>query len=475
MSDQHIAYSPAALTERGKDLLISVSGIRGTIPAGLDPINTTAFAQALASVSGRRVVIGEDARPTGPALKQILTGTLLACGKEVIDVGLAPTPTVKAAVALHADAGVMISASHNPLQWNGFKLMQKGGFFFDAAMNAKWHAALESNKNASPAVPYRKLGTLTQRDAIDDHIQAVLKQLPLLKKIRAQKYRVVVDGVAGAGREALPRLLEALGCRVVRLYCDPAPGFPRPPEPTPKALKEFGQLVQSKKAAVGFALDPDADRLVCGGPRTGAINEEYTLPLAFYGLMAGNKPAQAKTRTAKRASVVLNLSTATLLDSVAAQFGVPVYRSAVGEANVVAEMRKRKSIFGGEGNGGVIHPDVPSYGRDTLIGAALILQAMAAHDLKSVEELLSEIPPLYMQKTKFDFERENLQAIFGRFRDGFESGVRVDERDGLHLSFPDGDWLHVRASNTEPILRVIAQASSPRALKDRIAHAQALL
>ncbi len=473
MSDQHTAYSPAALTERGKDLLISVSGIRGTIPAGLDPVNTAAFAQALASVSGRRVVIGEDARPTGPALKQILTGTLLACGKEVIDVGLAPTPTVKAAVALHADAGVMISASHNPLQWNGFKLMQKGGFFFDAAMNAKWLAALEANAKtgAGPAVPYKKLGTLSQRDAIDDHIKAVLKQLPLLEKIRAKKYRVVVDGVAGAGREALPRLLEALGCRVVRLYCDPAPDFPRPPEPTPKALKEFGKLVQSKKAAVGFALDPDADRLVCGGPRTGAINEEYSLPLAFYGLMAGNK--QEKVR--KRASVVLNLSTATLLDSVAAQFGVPVYRSAVGEANVVAEMRKRKSIFGGAGNGGVIHPDVPSFGRDTLIGAALILQAMAERDLKSVEELLGEIPPLYMQKTKFDFEREHLQAIFGRFRDGFESGVRVDERDGLHLSFPDGDWLHVRASNTEPILRVIAQAGSPRALKERIARAQALL
>lgn len=468
MSQSSAPFRPESLTDRGKNLLISVSGIRGTVPAGLDPINTTCFARALAAVTGKRIVVGEDARPTGPALKQILVGTLRACGKTVLDVGLAPTPTVKAAVALHADAGVMISASHNPLEWNGFKMIQKGGFFFDAAMNAKWLQALR--ENVEPAVPYKKFGAHRPLDGVQDHIQAVLKSLPLLKQIRAKKYRVVVDGVAGAGREALPQLLEELGCKVVPLYCEASDRFPRPPEPTPAALKEFGKLTRDRKAAVGFALDPDADRLVTGSPKSGAVNEEYTLPLALLGL-APFLSKQAKSK----ASIVLNLSTATLTDSVASDYGIPVFRSAVGEANVVTLMRKRKAIFGGEGNGGVIHPGIPSYGRDTLIGAALILQAMAHRDLKTVDGLLDGLPRLHMTKTKFDFERSELEAIFNRFTEGFGADVRADRTDGLHLSFADGAWLHVRASNTEPILRVIAQSADAKSLRDLISRAQSLL
>jgi phosphomannomutase len=457
-----------ALIERGKNLLISVSGIRGIIPAGLDPLNVVCFARALAAVTGKRIVVGQDARPTGPALKHILIGTLQAAGKTVIDIGLAPTPTVKAAVALHGDAGVMISASHNPLEWNGFKLIQKGGYFFDAPMNERWMRALRDN--VDPTVDYKRFGQVTQIDAVADHIEAVLKALPLRKEIRAQKYRVAVDAVAGAGRAALPQLLEELGCKVERLYCDASDRFPRPPEPTPTALKSFGRLVKDTKAAVGFALDPDADRLVCGSQAQGAINEEYTLPLAFLGL------APFLKKTAKsRGPIVVNLSTSTLCDTIAAKYGVPVVRAAVGEANVVELMRKRGAIFGGEGNGGVIHPGIPSYGRDSLIGAALVLQAMAHRKAKSVDLLMRDLAVLHMQKTKFEFERSQLAAIFARFEQGFGPGVQVDRRDGLYLSFPDGAWLHVRASNTEPILRVIAQASGPRELRDLIKNGRSFL
>ena len=468
MSESSSPFHPDALTERGKNLLISISGIRGVIPTGLDPINTTCFARAFAAVTGKRIVGGEDARPTGPALKQILIGTLIASGKTVIDVGLAPTPTVKAAVALHGDAGVMISASHNPLEWNGFKLIQKGGFFFDAAMSAKWSQALRDNVES--AVAYQKFGEVRRVDGVQDHIKAVLKALPLLKQIRAKKYRVVVDAVAGAGREALPMLLEELGCKVERLYCEDSDRFPRPPEPTPTALKDFGKLVRQRKAAVGFALDPDADRLVTGGPGTGAINEEYTLPLALLGLA----PFLPKKPTAKPV-IVLNLSTANLCDSVATRYGIPVLRAAVGEANVVELMRKRKAIFGGEGNGGVIHPGIPSYGRDTLIGAALILQAMTHANVPTIEALLAELPRLYMEKTKFEFERPRLAAILEGFATGFGDDVIVDRTDGLHLKFPDGAWLHVRASNTEPILRVIAQAATARELDALIQRAREIL
>lgn len=468
MPDQPSPFHPDYLTNRGKNLLISVSGIRGVIPTGLDPVNVTCFARALAAVTGKRIIIGEDARPTGTALKQILTGTLIASGKTVLDIGLAPTPTVKAAVALHGDAGVMISASHNPLEWNGFKMIQKGGFFFDTAMNAKWMKAL--NENVDPSVEYKKFGTCTQIDGIQDHIQAVLKSLPLLKQIRAKKYRVVVDGVAGAGREALPLLLEELGCKVERLYCDPSDRFPRPPEPTPAALKVFGKLVRDRKAAAGFALDPDADRLVTGSPTIGAVNEEYTLPLALLGL-APFLPKKYRTKPV----IVLNLSTSTLCDHVATEYGIPVLRSAVGEANVVELMRKRKAIFGGEGNGGVIHPGIPSYGRDTLIGAALILQAMTHQNLKSIDGLFANLPRLHMEKTKFEFERSQLSEIFERFSTGFGEDVHVDQTDGLHLKFQDGAWLHIRASNTEPILRVIAQANGQRPLRDLIEHSRQLL
>lgn len=443
-----------------RKLMISVSGFRAILPDGLDPGGIVALAQGFADTTGKRIVIGRDSRPTGPLLSRLFRDVLEYRGKTIIDVGIAPTPTVKAAVSqLKADAGVIITASHNPEEWNGIKFLKRGGFFYDhAALEALLHA-IESPLKTTGARPGRSmpLGSTSDQNAIAAHVKAILKTLPNVSAIRRKKYRVVVDAVAGAGREAMPLILKELGCSVIPLFCQPAERFPRPPEPTPAALREFGKLVKSRKASVGFALDPDADRLVCGSPTVGAIHEEYTLPLAFLG----------KRPTLRRPSrLVVNLSTATLLDAVAAPHRVE--RSPVGEANVVGQMQKARATFGGEGNGGVIDPSLPSYGRDSLAGAAWILSAMAARNARSIDELLAEIPPLFMAKEKLERKGEISEAL-----SRFESLARalpdlrlksVDRRDGLHLLFDDGSWAHLRASNTEPILRLILQADSPSAL-----------
>ena len=452
-------------TERGDDLKISISGIRGTVPRGLDPDNILAFAKAFASITGNRIVIGHDARRTGPVLRNITLGALLSAGKEVIDVGLAPTPTVKAAVKLFAGhGGIMFSASHNPPEWNGFKFMGPGGFFFDKDQSARLLAAMKKNEFA--AKDYRHVGSVETKDGVQSHVDAVLEMVPAAARIAKRRFRVVVDAVGGAGREALPRLLEALGCTVIPLYCEEEKSgrFPRPPEPTPAALRKFGSLMKEKRADIGFALDPDADRLVIATPKKGAIHEEYTLGFAFLGTELYHRAHTGRSRRAPGdKNLVVNLSTATVLDSLALPLGFNVVRAPVGEANVVARMKKEKARFGGEGNGGIIHSDIPSYGRDPLIGVALILSALIETG-QDADGLLGRMPRLFMQKTKLARSRP-LEDVAAKAVSTFP-GARIDRTDGLHLILPDASWIHLRESNTEPVVRLIAQASTGAKLKD---------
>ncbi len=467
--------------ERPGDLMISISGVRGRVPEGLDPLNITLFTQAFANVTGKRIVIGNDARATGEIMRNIIIGTLLACGKEILDIGLAPTPTVKAAVAtFKADGGIMISASHNPPEWNAFKFIDRGGFFFGTRKFEEWKKALVSGH--FPLVNYKKRGRLKVVDGVDSHIQSVLEKIPNVTQIKKMKYRVVVDGVAGAGRDALPRLLEILGCRVTKLFCEPTldGSFPRPPEPTPQALKTFSASTKKEQAAIGFALDPDADRLVLSSPTKGAIHEEYTLPLALMGtlstsalkdLLSGTRADGKKKKRSQ--SVIINLSSSFITATVAQYGGWKVERAPVGEANVVEMMRKTGAIFGGEGNGGVIHPEIPSYGRDSLAGAALILSAMAASGSGTIDTLLQRLPQIHMEKSKFPLGSRSLSEIFQKLAQLFPEGKK-DERDGLHITLPDGSWIHARASNTEPIVRVIAEAGNRVRLKAILDHAGAL-
>ncbi len=472
-------------TNRPGDLMISVSGIRGTIPGGLDPLNIVLFTMAFARITGKKIILANDARATGPFMKQLISGTLMAAGKEVIDIGLAPTPTAKAAVkSWKADAGIMISASHNPPEWNAFKFIDRGGFFFDKNRIEEIKAVLKSGEAYNTTVNYKKTGSIKTGHGIQSHIMSIMDSIPNVKAIKKMRYRVVVDAVGGAGREGLPELLRALGCEVTGLFCDPHPGgtFPRPPEPTPASLKKFDSLLRSSGYAAGFALDPDADRLVIGSKERGCINEEYTVPLAMLGLLgadslhqiSGNKIKNSNHKTPQKGTVVVNLSTANLVDDLASRVGWKVVRSAVGEANVVEKMKKVKAIYGGEGNGGVIHPRIPSYGRDSLVGAALILSAMTTLGCKSVDELMELLPPLFMQKTKFPTGGKQLSALLNQLKKSFPDAV-VNEEDGLYLSFPDGSWVHTRASNTEPIIRVIAQAPNKKELKSLIQKIQNIL
>ncbi len=463
---------------RGSNLLISVSGIRGIIPNGIDTLNTVQFLRAFSAITGKRIIIGRDTRPNGSFLHHLLIATLIGEGKEILDAGILPTPTLKCAVkSLKADAGIMISASHNPLEWNGFKFMDSNGSFWDKKKQSQW---LEKLMKLDPFVAFNSkrpivMGSCKEVDAIDLHVEAVLKyisdDLPLIRK---KKYTVVVDAGAGAGYKAIPKLLEQLGCKVVLLNCAVIPdmkAFPREPEPNQVALRHLAKLTKKEKAALGCGLDPDADRLVLASSKRGAISEEYTLPLALLGLEPIFKKYQSQ---GKQGTMVFNLSTSNLCDWLANTYNARVLRVAVGEANVVEEMTKSHALFGGEGNGGVIVPDIPSFGRDPLVGLALILAAMARAKLDNVEELLKGLPPLFMVKKKYKISNVTFQELTEKFLLEFPSS-KVNTLDGLHLTQPDTSWLHLRPSNTEPALRLIVQAPQSKRLKQLLKTSQKVL
>ena len=467
---------------REEDLRISLSGIRGTIPKGLDPENIVPFIRAFAQVSGKRIMIARDTRPSGPFLHQLVVGTLLAAGKEILDIGIAPTPSLKCAVRLFkANAGIIISASHNPINWNGFKFVDEQGFFWGEAKQQNWLSALNSHLEKEKA--YREikaLGSYRLVDALSGHIQTVCDFLckeegeEKLRLIRKKKYRVLVDAGAGAGAEALPVLLEKLGCQVIPLHCQfiaKMQKFPRMPEPSPQALTKLASLVKKRKAAIGFALDPDADRLAVVSPERGAISEEYTLPLALLGLDPLLKKRQ---RAGKANHLVFNFSTSSLCSYFTSAYNTKIFRSSVGEANVVDLMQKKKAVFGGEGNGGVIVPDIPSFGRDPLIGAALILSAMATAKADSVDRLLDFLPKLYMHKSKYKLAESSFEDISERFLLEFPA-AKANHSDGLHLSLPDKSWLHLRPSNTEAVLRLIAEGATQESLKEILRCANRIL
>lgn len=440
------------------ELMVSVSGIRGTLPGGFRPDYLARFIQSFAAMTDRVIVLGNDARPSGPAIRELIQGILALSGKKVLDTGLAPTPTVKAVVnQKKASAGIIVTASHNPIQWNGLKFLKKGGFFFGSRELQAWKEALAQQLDTT--VGPGKLGETEIVDGVSLHINSILKRIPNVNQIRKKKYRVVVDAVNGAGREAMPALLAALGCKVIRLNCEDRVGFARPPEPTPAALKEFGKLCQKDKVAAGFALDPDADRLVPGTAIAGAINEEYTLPLALMGYvqtLKSGRTGKVGPARGKRNGVVVNLSSSLLTSIVAQEAGLPFARSPVGEANVVESMLSSRAVFGGEGNGGVIDPALPSYGRDSLAGAAWILSAMAQFNISSLDGMLQNLPAIHMRKEKIEMKRTKIPEAFRKLKKAMGHGASVDERDGLWLGFPEG-WVHLRASNTEPIVRLIVE------------------
>jgi phosphomannomutase len=442
-------------------LIKSISGIRGTIGGepgkALTPVDIVKFAGAYSAwIKGRsvidkrlKIVIGRDARPSGDMVNRVITGALIASGVDVIDLGLATTPTVEMAVTgLHANGGIILTASHNPKQWNALKLLNEQGEFLS---DADGKALLDiAEKSEFSFAEVDELGQVTYDDTyIDEHIRAVLN-LPLvdIDAIYRANFRVVVDAVNSVGGIAIPRLLASLGVHVVELNCTPNGQFSHNPEPLPEHLTEIAKVVPEKNADLGIVVDPDVDRLALVCEDGSFFGEEYTLvAVADYvlGNVAGN--------------TVSNLSSSRALKDVTEKHGGQYFSSAVGEVNVVAEMKRVNAVIGGEGNGGVIYPEL-HYGRDALVGVALFLSHLAKKRIKC-SELRAQYPNYFVSKNKITLTPDtDIDKILQKIKTEY-SAYRISDIDGVRVDFDeDKKWVHLRKSNTEPIVRIYAEASS---------------
>ena len=443
-------------------LMVSVSGIRGRVGAGLTPEVVTTYAAAfgawaIASHPSKPVVVGRDSRVSGPMFHRCVVSALQSVGARVIDLGLTTTPTCQLAVEHHhAGGGLMISASHNPIEWNALKCIGPTGLFLDATEGAAFRALVgQSFARAT----WERLGVVEADDeAPTRHIDAVCA-LPMIdvERIRARKLHVALDCCRGAGAVIMPALLERLGCQLSVINLEPDGQFPRPPEPVAENLGELEALVAQSGADVGFAVDPDVDRLAIVDDNGRAIGEDYTLALAARVVLE-QRPG----------TVVTNLSTSRIVDDVAGRVGGRVIRAPVGEVNVAVRMRDERAVVGGEGNGGVILPDL-HLGRDAPLAAALVLQ-LIADSKQMLSEIVSEYPRYAIVKDKLDRPPVALDAVYDALRSTF-AGAEIDTQDGLRLSWPDS-WVHIRPSGTEPIVRVIAEAPSVDAARALVSRSR---
>ena len=440
-------------------LMISVSGVRGIVGSDLTPEMMARWAAAFgvwANGNGRGkrtvVVVGRDARTSGPMFTQAAEAGLASVGCDVILLGLTTTPTAQLAVMHHrAAGGLMFTASHNPIEWNGLKFIGPDGIFLDGDAGTRVRDLAEG-ANLHRA-NYDSLGGADQdAAAIERHVQAVLRLPGLgLAHIRRRRFRVALDTVRGSGGAIMPLLLRRLGAKVSGVNLAADGRFPRPPEPLPENLGELGRLVRRAKAHVGIAVDPDVDRLALVDETGAPIGEDYTLAFAVRAVLGG-KTGKGEGGRGKRV-VVCNLSTSLVVDDAARECGAEVVRTPVGEVHVARRLRELKAPIGGEGNGGVMHPALHA-GRDAPVAAALVL-ALLARTGKTVSELVAAAPRYAIVKAKIP-RGATLDDAYAQLRRRFPDAT-VDVQDGLRLAWSDR-WLHVRPSNTEPIVRLIAEA-----------------
>lgn len=451
-------------------LMIGVSGMRGTVGGTLTPEVVSRMAAAFATWLRRqrpfndgyhRVVFGRDSRPSGPWVRDATLAALTASGIETIDLGIVTTPGVAMMVEhLHADAGIVCTASHNPIQWNGLKFLNMLGI-----APPKKDAEEIKKLYESAATNWVRVDKLIQPMAESSthalHVNRVLGHVDALG-ISSKAFKVVLDSVNGAGCVATATMLSKLGVRLVHLNNTPNGQFPHEPEPTEQNLVGLAEEVKRQKAAVGFAQDPDADRLAIIDENGTYIGEEYSLALVARWLLS-KRPGVAVT----------NLSTSRMLEDIAAKYGSRVIRTPVGEANVVDTMRSQNAIVAGEGNGGVIDPRIVS-GRDSLVGMAYVLQLMAATG-KTISQLVAEIPKYVIVKNKFDCRREDADRAVAAIKAKFAS-ENIDTQDGIRIDWAaDRIWVHARPSNTEPIMRIIAEAPTAEGANEKIAAVQAVV
>lgn len=439
-------------------LIKSISGIRGTIGGkvgdNLTPVDAVKFASAYGTFLKNnlqkeklKVVIGRDARISGPMIHNLVVNTLVGLGIDVIDLGLSTTPTVEVAVPLEeADGGIILTASHNPKQWNALKLLNAKGEFLSGADGAKILEIAEAEAFNFSDVD--SLGEVTANDAyMDIHIDEVL-QLPLVdaEAVAKRKFKVVVDGVNSSGGIIIPKLLEQMGVDCVKLYCEPNGHFPHNPEPLKEHLGDICKLVVEEKADFGIVVDPDVDRLAFISNDGEMFGEEYTL-VACADYVLGKTPG----------NTVSNMSSSRALRDITQKHGGSYQASAVGEVNVVEMMKSTNAIIGGEGNGGIIYPEL-HYGRDSLVGVALFLTHLANLDM-TVAELRASYPQYYMSKNKIELTPQiDVDAILLTMTEKYKS-ENISTIDGVKIDFAS-EWVHLRKSNTEPIIRIYTEAPS---------------
>jgi len=427
-------------------LMTSISGIRGIVGDGLDPETIVNYTNAFADFIGKgTVIIGRDARITGAMVNQITTGTLLAKGIDVVDIGICPTPTVQFNVKkLKANGGIAISASHNPNEWNALKFLNNTGQFLSPDEYNRIQNILE--RVTANYKSWDKIGKWTEYSkGIQNHIDAILDLgIIYADEIRKRRFKVLLDCVNGAGAFVLPEFLKEFGCKVIEMNCEKSGIFPRLPEPLPENLRETMKKVKDANADLGIVVDPDVDRLVLITDKGEPFIEENTITQIVQFVLSR-----------KKGNVVVNLSTTRAVDDVAAKFGCSVFRSPVGEANVVKKMKEVKAVIGGEGSGGVIFPEL-HYGRDALVGIALTLQHLSDYG-KSLSALKNDLPQYSIVKKKIEVTN-NPDEVIKKLTDHF-SNQKINTEDGLRVDL-ENHWVHFRKSNTEPIIRIIVEAKA---------------
>lgn len=441
-------------------LIKSISGIRGTIGGkvgdNLTPVDAVKFASAygtwLKNTNGKdnknlKVVIGRDARISGPMIHNLVVNTLVGLGIDVIDLGLSTTPTVEIAVPLEsADGGIILTASHNPKQWNALKLLNEKGEFLNGVEGEKILAIAEAE--AFDFADVDSLGEVIENDAyMDIHIDEVLNlSLVDVDAVKAAQFKVVVDGVNSSGGVIIPKLLEAMGVEVVKLYCEPNGHFPHNPEPLKEHLSDICELVVKEKAHLGIVVDPDVDRLAFISDDGEMFGEEYTL-VAVADYVLSKTPG----------NTVSNMSSSRALRDVTNAHNGNYEASAVGEVNVVELMKKNNAVIGGEGNGGIIYPE-SHYGRDSLVGVALFLTHLANKKM-TVAALRASYPEYYMSKNKIELTPQiDVDAILVAMTEKYKN-EDITTIDGVKIDFAN-EWVHLRKSNTEPIIRIYTEAPS---------------
>ena len=441
-------------------LIKSISGIRGTIGGrageGLSPLDVVKFTSAYAAFilssknsDSNTIVVGRDARISGEMVNKLVVGTLLGMGMDVVDIGLATTPTTELAVTMEqAAGGIILTASHNPKQWNALKLLNEKGEFLNAKEGETILKLAEAEDFTFSEVD--QIGKLTAKDDYTQkHIESVLKlNLVNVEAIKAANFKVAIDCVNSVGGIAIPALLDALGVKTVeKLYCEPNGQFPHNPEPLPEHLTEISTVMKSGKFDVGFVVDPDVDRLAIIAEDGSMFGEEYTLvSIADYVLQ--HTPG----------NTVSNMSSTRALRDVTNKYNCIYEASAVGEVNVVTRMKETNAVIGGEGNGGIIYP-ASHYGRDALVGIALFLTHLAG-EKKTVSELRKTYPNYFMSKNKIQLTPQiDVDGVLAVIKGSYKQ-YEVNDIDGVKIDFPQG-WVHLRKSNTEPIIRIYSEAGTP--------------